>query len=160
MRKLLATLTVVALASLNPAHAVSKEENIQKLLEITGTERLVREQIARTWPTIWTLVKKAHPEIPDNLFGLLESEFVLAMDESIPGYIEGAVDIYSKYFSEEEIEGLLNWYSTDLGKKSIEVRPFLLSDVGNWAQAWAKEIVVPKGLERIRGRLQAEGYQL
>ena len=39
------------------------------------------------------------------------------------GYIEMAVLIYDKYFTHDDIKGLLSFYQTELGKKTIKVLP-------------------------------------
>ena len=114
MRTLLTILTVLVFTSLNPAQAGSKEENIRKLLEIARSEELVRQHFTQTWPDIWALTRKAHPDIPSNLAEMLEGEFVIAVDEMLSVFLEGSVDIYSKYFTPGEIEELLAWYVTDL----------------------------------------------
>jgi len=138
----------------------SKEAAIRELLEIVGTEALARQMIVQAWPDTWDLVRRAFPEISDDLSSVLEAEFLIAVDETMPVFIEGGVEIYSKYFTEEEIFELLAWYKTDLGQRSIAVMPQLVRESVDWGQRWGEKIVAPRAMERVADRLREEGYQL
>jgi uncharacterized protein len=64
---------------------------------------------------------------------------------------ESYIHIYSKYFTEKELEGLIAFYSTPLGKKSIATMPQLMRE---GMEAAARELT-PK-IEQISAEVLAE----
>ncbi|MFB3917579.1 MAG: DUF2059 domain-containing protein [Terriglobales bacterium] len=51
-------------------------------------------------------------------------------------FAEIAVPIYDKYFSDEEIKGLIHFYGTSLGAKTLTVLPNLLRELQEEGSKW------------------------
>ena len=51
------------------------------------------------------------------------------------------VPLYAKYFTRDEIAGMLAFYDTPLGRKAIATMPLLLQDGTKVGQQWAAELV-------------------
>jgi hypothetical protein len=69
------------------------------------------------------------------------------------------VGLYHKYFSHEEIRGLLAFYETPLGRKAGTLAPTISQEGMREGQRWG-EALGPKLAERIRARLSREGIEL
>ena len=75
------------------------------------------------------------------------------------GLLKTFFSLYDKYFSLEEIQELLNFYKTEIGKKTIEVLPLLTQESLQAGQVWGAALA-PKIAQRIRTRLVKEGIKI
>ncbi len=67
--------------------------------------------------------------------------------------IELVIPIYDKYYTHEDIKGLLEFYTTPLGQKLIKVQPALTADSMAVGRQWGRMMG-----EKIGQRLIDEGY--
>jgi uncharacterized protein len=67
------------------------------------------------------------------------------------------VPIYAKYFTHEEVKGLLSFYGTDLGKKAIAVMPKLFQEGAGAGQQWMAQNMARINMV-LESRLRAEGF--
>jgi len=169
MRKhpLAAVLLLIALSLTHfPAHAEdrTKDNAIRELLNLTGTDALVDQQIQTVSKLLWKqmtqLIKKAHPTAPDELFVLVENELIDAFMDTKPQFFAGAVKIYSRHYSLEEIEGLITFYRTPLGDKLIRTLPVMMGEMTALGVLWGQKVAAPVAIERVKNKLQERGYDL
>jgi len=111
-------------AKINPA----KEAAIRKLFEVQGTKNVFDRAAAG-------MVEKARPQISaalpaggyrERLVELFLARFKEKLDPT--QMVNVAVPVYDKYFTTIEIGGLIQFYSTPLGKKAISVLPQVLTE--------------------------------
>ena len=69
------------------------------------------------------------------------------------------VPIYAQFFTLEEIEEMLVFYRSPVGKKSVEVMPSLTQQSMQAGERWGM-LVGPAIGTRITERLAAEGIEL
>lgn len=162
--QLLAILFWVFLTPVSSAMAQSidpgLEKDILKLMEVTGSAKLAEQMATFVAPVLLDGLRKSNPEIPQGAIDITKevvlSNFKASM-HAPNGLVSRMVPIYAKYFSKEEINGLLAFYGTELGRKSIEVMPNLMQEAMTVGKEWADETV--PGIEtELRARLKAEGY--
>jgi uncharacterized protein len=67
--------------------------------------------------------------------------------------------MYDKYFTHDDIKGLLSFYQTELGKKTIKVLPQIVQSSLKAGQLWGQAIA-PLIQERIIKRFKEEGIDL
>ncbi len=149
-------LTVRAAAAVEPA----KHAAIEELLEMTGTAALGKQAAQQMLPNMWKLVKKANPQISDDMVSVMEEELFRAFDETLPKFIAGTVAIYDRYFTMAEINELVAFYKTELGRKTINIMPQLLGETMSFGQQWGRDVLAPLAVERIKKRFRDEGYEL
>lgn len=125
------------------AQSNSKETQIRKLLDITGSVKLGTESMDRIIETFKTNFNNVPAEFWDEFRSEIDAE----------GLIKLIVPIYDKYYSEEDVRQLIAFYETPLGKKLIEKTPFILRDSFTSGQQWGKEIGA-----RVVERLKEKGY--
>ncbi len=138
----------------------AKETAIEELIDITGTAALAKQAMQQMMPNMWQLVKKANPQISDDMVSVMEEEFLRAFDETLPEFISGTVAIYDRYYTAAEINGLLAFYKTELGRKTINILPQLLGETMSFGQQWGGEVLAPLAVERVKERFRDEGYEL
>lgn len=149
-------LTVRAVAATEPAKGAAIEE----LIEITGAAALGKQAMQQIMPDMWKLVKKANPQISDDMVSVMEEEFLRAFDETLPEFIAGTVAIYDRYYTAAEINELLAFYKTELGRKTISILPQLLGETMSFGRRWGNEVLAPLAVKRMKKRFHDEGYEL
>jgi hypothetical protein len=139
----------------------NKKTAIEELMRVTGALQ-IGEQFGQAMREQMTMVlQKSRPDIPQQAFVILGEEVQLVMSEEMAsGAIENLFfPLYDKYFSLEEIHELLDFYKTEIGKKSIEVLPLLTQESMQAGQVWGATLG-PKIAQRIRTRLAKEGIEI
>jgi hypothetical protein len=66
------------------------------------------------------------------------------------------IALYAKYFTQEDVKGMLAFYETDLGRKAIAAMPSLTREGAAMGEQWARANM-PRVLEVLETRLKSEG---
>lgn len=135
---LIGTLNVVAEEMPDPAD-VSKRKDIKRLMELVETEKMGTQIMNHLRLTL----TKRRSKVPWDAF---MAEF--DMNE----FIEMVIPIYERHFTHDEIEQLIAFYESPIGKKMIKVQPQIVTESMTAGQEWAKRLI-----ERIKARLPEEG---
>ena len=100
-----------------------KEADIRRLLEITGTKKLIEQMMATAQDQLRsTLEKELRPSdraqrITDTFFQKFRARFNAEL------LIEQVLPLYDKYFPAEDIQGLIRFYETPLGQRAVKALP-------------------------------------
>jgi hypothetical protein len=146
-----------------PAHAQDIDPafraDIVKMMDLTGTSKIGRQMATMISQQMLQMMKTQHPEVPERNFDVVrevaEKEFENAF-EGPDGLQSRMVPLYAKYFSPEDVRGLIAFYQSPLGQKSLSVMPALMQDGIAIGRQWAAE-ATPRVQEAIKKRLAAEG---
>lgn len=116
-----------------------KRETIKRLLELVETKKMGTQLMNHIRLTL----TKRRSKVPWDAF---MAEF--DMNE----FIEMVIPIYERHFTHDEIEQLIAFYESPIGKKLIKVQPQITIESMTAGQEWAKVLI-----ERIKARLPEEG---
>jgi len=166
MAKTFITLTLIFFFSLSFAAAEDltpeKKADIEKLIRITGSMKIA-EQMANIMSRHMTeTVKAERPDLPNKFFKIVNEEVSRVINERMVakgGFLDLAASIYGKYFTHKDIKGLLAFYQSELGIKTIRVLPQVMQESWTAAQLWGQALR-PLVVERVRQRLHEEGIDL
>ena len=162
-RLVLALLLFVVLTQVRPASAQTADgafqADLDKLLEVTGSAKIGQQTASVISGQILDALRKKKPDIPERAIEIakdvLDSEFAKAF-EGPDGLNAQVASIYRKHFSADDVKGLLAFYNTDLGKKTIAVMPLVIQEAAVAGQAWAEKHM-PRITETLQARLRQEG---
>lgn len=118
----------------------AKAADIGRLLEVTGAEQLGMQMMTEMEKSIKPLMTNALPpgEYRDKLVDLF---FVKFRSKADPHFIRKlAIPVYDKYFSDQEIRDLIEFYSTPLGKKTLSVLPKAVAEMQEGGRKWGEEL--------------------
>jgi hypothetical protein len=106
-----------------------KEKSIRRLLDLAGTKALMAQAMGQMEKTTRPELEGSLPpgEYREKLIEVFFVKFRAKFD--VQKMVELAVPIYDKYFSLEEVQGLIHFYETPLGQKSISVLPQLTAEL-------------------------------
>jgi uncharacterized protein len=117
-----------------------KEADIRHLLAVTGAGGLGVAAMNTMETSMRPLLERSMPpgEYRAKLIDLFFQKFhAEATQESLTNLV---IPIYDRHFSDEEIKGLIAFYETPLGKKSISVLPQVMSEAQQAGGTWGSDV--------------------
>ncbi len=107
-----------------------KEEAIRELMSMTGASNMGRQVMEQMRPAL----RQAVPGIPDSFWDEFMAE--VRMEEMT----DLVVPIYAKYFTTEDLEQLVAFNKTPLGRKVIATMPALMKESMAAGQEWGRKV--------------------
>lgn len=155
MRKLTLVLMLCLLAlplgATEPNPSKRQRVLVEKLLELMSMDETVRSAIDTIFAQIQAQFAQS-TEAEEEAKELFESFRARSAKVDFKSLLEeGFIRIYAKYFTEQELEDLIAFYSTPTGRKSIEV----MSDLMREGMQLGGEQLGPK-IEEIMAEVTAE----
>src|SRR5215471_1608304 len=117
-----------------------KEVDIRRLLELVGTKALITQSLGSMSISMRPVLTSSLPagDYRDKLVDLFFAKFNAKVD--VQHFLDMAVPIYDKSFSHDEIRGLLQFYQTPLGQKTITVLPSLSAALQQEGRKWGEQM--------------------
>jgi hypothetical protein len=133
--------------------------DIEKLMTITGQAQ-TGAQLGMMFSNAFLngfkqTQKVVPPRVIEIVREVVNAELVKAVDES--DMRDKQIALYARYFTHAEVKGLIAFYESDLGRKTIENMPHLLREGAAIGEEWAKRSM-PGVLKVLEARLKAEGF--
>ena len=136
-----------------------KHRDIEKLVEMTGTIQNAMTVLDRMLPQMIEVIRKANPEIPQQVLDALANDGKEEFHKALPELIEPMIAIYDKNYSADEIRQLLAFYQSPLGRKMIARMPEITQQSMAVGNAWGTSIG-ERVAARIRASAKQKGYDL
>jgi uncharacterized protein len=117
-----------------------KEADIRKMLDIVGAKATMQQAIDRLEKSIRPLMAQALPAgaYREQLITLFFEKFQAKLD--LQKMLDQAVQIYDKYYTDEDIKGLIQFYQTPLGQKYVATLPKITQELAEGGQALGQGI--------------------
>jgi uncharacterized protein len=125
-----------ATSKIDPA----KEAAIRQLIDLTGATTVVNQSMDGMQKNLKPMMANIFPpgEYRDKLIDLFFEKFRSKADTQV--LINLTVQMYDKYLTEEEIKGLIQFYSTPLGQKTLSVLPKLMVELQGESMKWGEDL--------------------
>ncbi|MDJ0795345.1 MAG: DUF2059 domain-containing protein [Calothrix sp. MO_167.B12] len=120
-----------------------KINNIKKLIQITGSKKMSQQIMNQ----MIAAMKKQLPQVPQAFW----DSFVAEYDPDV--MIDQLIPVYAKYYTNAEIEQMIAFYDTPLGKKITRVMPQVVQESMQIGQRYGVEMA-----QTALKKLQAAGY--
>jgi hypothetical protein len=166
MPKTLLIVFVIASVLVSPAAseniAPAKRADIEKLMLITGPPDVTKQMSNFFIRQISQTIKASRPDLPAKTYRVLSEEINKVIEEQMTakgGFLDMVIPIYAKHFNHKDIKGLIKFYQTDLGKKTIKIWPLILQESMSLAQDWSKSLG-PLIKKNVNMRFKKEGIDL
>jgi uncharacterized protein len=142
--KFIYTLVVMCVFTLSAFTQISaKDEKIKEMLDLTGSGKL-GAQIAQN---VISSFREKYTYVDHNFWDELVKEIK-------PGdLINSVIQVYAKYYTEEEIDQIIAFYNSPTGKKMIESTPLILQESMTTGKNWSQQVS-----EKIIEQLKEKGY--
>lgn len=119
---------------------------LKNMFEVSGSEQAYQTAIKQ----IFNMNKQQYPNVPVKIWDELEQEFTKA---SIDDLTEMLVPVYSKYLTQTDLEELISFYNTPVGKKFAKNTPHIMSESMQVGQQWGMKIA-----QDFQKKLQERGF--
>jgi len=118
----------------------TKEADIRRLLELTGVKGLATQMMSEMMDTIKPVLANSLPpgDYREKLIDLFIAKFRSKVDAG--HLVELAIPIYDKHFSDDEIKGLIQFYQTPLGQKTIHELPAVVTEMQLEGKQWGEAV--------------------
>ena len=130
-----------------------------ELMDVTGAKAAMEAVLPALVQQQMVVVKSANPNISNETINrfeaLLQEEFTKNSDI----LIRGTAEVYVRHLSVDDMQGLIDFYKTDLGKKVISKMPVILQE----SMAMGAILGAQMGksaVENARKRAKEEGLDL
>jgi hypothetical protein len=118
----------------------TKQADIRRLLQITGAGSIATQSMDQMEKTVRPMVTDALPpgDYREKLVDLFFEKFrAKRQPEELADLV---IPIYEKYYSEEDIKGLIQLYQTPLGKKMLSTLPQVMAESQAAGTKWGEQI--------------------
>jgi hypothetical protein len=126
-----------------------KEADIRKLLELTGATMTMELTMQSMEKNIKPVLANSLPpgDYREKLINLFFEKFHSKMD--LQKLIDLAVPLYDKYYTDEDIKGLIQFYETPLGRKTVKALPNLMGELTDAGQKMGQDAARQSMIEVI-----------
>ena len=131
---------------------------IEELMQVTGALQIGTQFAGIMTASFLDNLRRTSPDVSPRVFEIAED---VIKEEIAKAFATGSlrtslVSVYAKYFTRADVQGLLAFYRSDLGRKVIRTLPDVMQESTAAGQEWGKRLAptVESALER---RLRSEG---
>ena len=125
------------------SYSQTKQAKIKEFISLNGSFPLSKEVEKK----LILDYKKKYSNIPESAWSVIEKKV------NVDDLINKVVDIYGSRFNENEIDQLLVFYKSDLGKKLIQNSSYLISEIQTASSDWGMNVT-----KTINNDLEKMGY--
>lgn len=151
------TVLLWVLAGQDGVAAASRPE-VQRLIAITGELESARD-LAVSAALMFTEKTSSRPHV-DPRVGQIVREFIQKEFERVfaaDGELGRSIaDAYARHYTADEIDALIAFYDSPIGRKVVKVAPKMAKEQMELAQKWSVARM-PALLQELQERLRAEG---
>ena len=144
------------------AMSSEKRSDIIKLLKVSGSLAMSKKMALYAMNQVADVWQKTNKELPLRAIEILREQMSILIEEQLSdgqSYFNYFVPIYDKYYTDSEIRGLISFYESDLGRKTVKVMPHLSNELIIAGEKWG-ESIAPIAFDRAVKKMEAEGVKI
>jgi hypothetical protein len=156
---------LIVLAMVRPAAAQNIDPalkaDITRLIDLLNATQNLEELSGVVADAMVTSMRSAHPDAPPRVLTVVNEIVKKNFSDALggrDGLLSRVVPIYAKYYTREDIQGLIAFYQSDVGRKAIMTMPAVFQESMTIGQQWASE-TLPQIQREVEQQLRAEGIQ-
>lgn len=121
-------------------------KTLKKMFEVSGTEESYKTVITQ----LITMFKQQYSDVSDEIWDELANEF---LKTSLNDLVDMLVPIYKKYLTQNDLEELIKFYYTPVGKKFAKNTPLIMQESMQVGQQWGVKIG-----QEFKKKMKEKGY--
>jgi hypothetical protein len=141
--------------------AVDKFQRTARMFELSGASDLAKQGADAALVQSLKVLHTSHPDIADRVIAVAQEELKQQLVRDLaPGgaFLVQLTESFDKRFSEEEIDALISFYESPVGRKLVAVQPTIVEENMQIGTAWGQKIA-PELVRRIDRALAAQGIK-
>lgn len=139
MKKVLLLLLIIVsfqgVCAQNEESAVAYEAKVQELLKVGGTEAVFKASIE----SIFGMYEQQNAG-NDTVLKLLEAVKDDMGNQPLEDLVAMLTPVYKKHFTMEDLDQLIAFYNSDIGKKLVEKTPMIMQESSQIGQLWGRKL--------------------
>jgi uncharacterized protein len=136
--------------------SAGERKKILELMEIIGAKNIGRQVSVSFAQQLSYGLKQSQPDIDPEAFKVVASVTDEELSKHSEDLLEKMVPLYAKHFTAADLDALLAFYKSPIGRKTVEAMPALMQESMELAIDESKA-AVPKIQELVTERLRADG---
>ena len=138
------------------AGLTTKHQDTEKLMELVGTRRILRELFDQDIEAQITAMRRSRPDVPDQFWQDFTAEF--KRQASPDDLMKVILPIYDRHFTHQEIRQIIAFYESPLGRKISTTLPEIQQESVEAGRAWGEQLGDRMNAE-LKQRLAEKGYK-
>ncbi|MCL2265183.1 MAG: DUF2059 domain-containing protein [Treponema sp.] len=130
MKKLIFVLLLTILTGSLSIYGQSKNEDILKLLRVSGTDKQTQMVIDE----LIALFEQTIPDIPAVVWVKFKDKI------KIDDLLEMCIPIYDKYYTHNDIKEMIKFYESPIGKKMVDAEYKMTNEISALGEKWGEKI--------------------
>jgi len=122
----------------NPAALAKAKE----FIAVAHSIKLADQMLTLMEKPLTQLIEKVNPGRGKEIADLLREKLLPAMRERLPEFTDLASHIYAKHFTAADLDQLIAFYESPIGKKLLAEQPTMLTEMNSVAQAWGQNLAM------------------
>lgn len=143
MKKISAVLICLCLISNAFAQTTAKDKKIKEMLELTGAGKLGVQVAQQMLNSFQQQFQSVPAEFWEKMKAGVNSDEIISI----------TVPVYAKYYTEEDLDQLIAFYKTPVGRKVVSVTPQIVQESMLLGREWGQKLG-----EKILSEMKASGY--
>jgi len=132
------------------------EKKIREFMQLIGAQNIMHQVASSFTKQLAYSLKEQQPDIDPKAFEIIKEQTDAVLDERSQQIADKMVPIYSKHFTEEDMDDLLAFYHSRVGRKTIREMPSLMAESMEMAVEESRT-AVPEIQKRVMEKLKADG---
>ena len=135
MKTIFFTLTLFCFFTINSfaQDNIEYKTAVQKMLSASGSEKTFKASISQ----MLSMMKQQKSEIPNEFWVTMEDEM---KKTSMTDLVDLLIPVYQKHLTLDDINQLISFYQSPVGKKFAEKTPFITQESMAAGQQWGMKI--------------------
>ena len=101
----------------------------QRLIDETLRGPFVRQMAASGWPSLAQTIRAANPGISDDVLREIETAYLDELEAAMVSLMSEMPQVYARHFTADELNDLLAFQTSPLGRKAMEVQPKIMGEI-------------------------------
>ncbi|MFT7221493.1 MAG: hypothetical protein ACI8Z1_003115 [Candidatus Azotimanducaceae bacterium] len=134
---------------------------IRQLMEVTGA-KANHAALTRTFSQqMISVLQAGNTDIDPAAVEIIQTEVEAMLNEQLRDekLQQRMYQLYARYFTLEELQGLVAFNTSKIGRRANRIMPVLLRESMSAAQAWSEDIA-PEMSSRVKRQLENAGYSV
>lgn len=131
----------------------------QQILGLSTTGPMIKATSAAVWPTVRDVIVAKNPDVPDNVLAELEALMEANLGENVAALSGAMVGFYAREFERDELQAILDFYSSGAGKKLIEKTPLVAQQLMPEMMAQIQQML-PRIMDVMKKAVQDRGLKV
>ncbi len=147
---------VLALPALADELTPTKRQLIERFMRETNVMGIAEMTTSALLSASLQSLRTQHPGLDADKLQLISNDISRAMTEQMMPVSEDFVLLYHRHYSQSDVEQLLAFYQSDLGRKLIAKTPIMVTEETQIGLRWG-QLVTPQIARIVQDRLKSFG---